>query len=215
MNKTRHLLPLCLCASLAVHLAVLLYMPATPPAPHSQLPGNAGLQLTLTRASAGTPPPPATPATERPAPSNRPLRKHIPEAPAKPLHHRQETTNTAESATAADSTLQTDPVALPETRTTAGSALTAQLHDAMLPYFHYPLLARRRGWEGTVRVGLRISADGKISQLRIVETSHHAVLDEAAIECLRKVRQMPGTLAWMDGRDSDIVLPVEYRLTDS
>jgi protein TonB len=84
----------------------------------------------------------------------------------------------------------------------------------MQPYFHYPLLARRRGWEGTVQVGLRISASGEISRVRIVRTSDHEILDRAALDCLNRMRRMPGALAWLDGHDSDIVLPVEYRLTD-
>jgi len=98
--------------------------------------------------------------------------------------------------------------------TAAGSPLQVQLLDALQPYFHYPVLARRRGWEGTVQVGLRVHANGRISDVRIIETSHHAVLDRAALDCLASIGQLPGAVAWLDGRDSDIVLPVEYRLTD-
>ena len=85
----------------------------------------------------------------------------------------------------------------------------------MQPYFSYPMLARRRGWQGTVRIGMRISADGHISRLHIVETSPHPLLDRAALATLGKVKSIPQARAWLAGRYSDIVLPVEYRLTDS
>jgi len=96
----------------------------------------------------------------------------------------------------------------------AGSPLEVQLLDALQPHFHYPLLARRRGWEGTVQVGLHVHADGRISHLHIVASSRHAVLDRAALDCLKRIGQLPGAMAWLDGHDSDIVLPIEYRLTD-
>ena len=95
------------------------------------------------------------------------------------------------------------------------SNLHTQVRHAMQPYFSYPMLARRRGWQGTVRIGMRISADGHISRLHIVETSRHPLLDRAALASLGKVKSIPLAEAWLAGRHSDIVLPVEYRLTDS
>ena len=77
------------------------------------------------------------------------------------------------------------------------------------------MLARRRGWQGTVKVGLRITAEGHISQLHIVEASRHPILDRAALDSLGCIETVPEAVAWLGGRHSDIVLPVEYRLTDS
>lgn len=214
MNPGHHVLPLFLGVSLAAHAAVLLYLP-DPPARSAQPHGDAGLQITLTRISGAAPsqatpedpapqaatPPPSRPVTD-PA-QTRPVPRHRP-APA----DRADVPDTVHAGNPAQ------PATAPETRIAAGSALLAQLRDAMQPYFHYPLLARRRGWEGTVQVGLRISASGEISRIRIVRTSDHDILDRAALDCLNRIRRMPGALAWLDGHDSDIVLPVEYRLTD-
>ena len=215
MIRGRQLLPLCICASLAAHLAVILYFPDLPP-PRAQRPGDAGLRVTLTRASAGTLSQATAAIAERPVAGSLPARRDTTPAAVEPAHHRRKTAAaTVHAASTAHTAIQLEPATTPETRNTAGSPLLAHLHDAMQSCFHYPLLARRRGWEGTVRVGLRISATGQISQLRIIESSHHAVLDQAAIDCLSRVRQMPGAMAWLGGHDSDIVLPVEYRLTDS
>jgi len=97
---------------------------------------------------------------------------------------------------------------------TATSQVRAALYAALRARFVYPRRARLRGWQGTVRVGVRVSAAGRILQLRIVESSHHAVLDRAALDCLDRIRQVPGAVAWLDGRARDIVVPIEYRLTD-
>lgn len=215
MTRGRHFLPLCICASLAAHLAILLYAPGLP-APSVHRPGDAGLMVTLTRASVSAQPKAAGLAVERPASSPLPQRDTT-TAPENPDYPPRETITdvTQTTTTAAHASHPADPVTAEETRIPSGSPLLAQLHAAMQPYFHYPLLARRRGWEGTVQVGLRISARGEIIQLRILKTSQHAVLDAAAIDCLSKIGQVPGAMAWLAGQESDIVLPVEYRLTDS
>jgi protein TonB len=100
-------------------------------------------------------------------------------------------------------------------RASLEAELRAQLRRALVPHFTYPLLARRRGWEGTVKVGVRIEADGTLTRLHLVETSHHAVLNQAAVESLRRIAQLPEAGTWLGGGHVDLVLPIEYRLTDT
>jgi protein TonB len=213
MNPGRHALPLFLGVSLAAHAAVLLYLP-DPPTRSARPLGDAGLQITLTRISGAAPAQatPADPAPQATPPPSRPVASRAQTRPAP--RHRPAIADSADAPDTVHAGNPAQPATAPETRIAAGSALLAQLRDAMQPYFHYPLLARRRGWEGTVQVGLRISASGEISRVRIVRTSDHEILDRAALDCLNRMRRMPGALAWLDGHDSDIVLPVEYRLTD-
>jgi len=215
MSHGRRPLPLFLGLSCALHLAVLLCLPAPPSPPARHWPGEAGLSVTLTRAAAGTGTPVPAPAAARHAATSRPPRPRAAPAPAaSALPDGQATAGAVPAAAPAP---ESHPADMPAAGNpaAAGVPLLTALRDAMQPYFHYPLLARRHGWEGTVRIGMRISASGQISRLHIVETSHHAVLDQAALDCLVRIRQLPGAVAWLDGHDSDIVLPVEYRLTDS
>jgi protein TonB len=100
-------------------------------------------------------------------------------------------------------------------RASLEAELRAQLRRALVPHFTYPLLARRRGWEGTVKVGVRIEADGTLTRLHLVETSHHAVLNQAAVESLRRIAQLPEAGTWLGGGHVDLVLPIEYRLMDT
>jgi TonB family protein len=78
----------------------------------------------------------------------------------------------------------------------------------------YPAIARRKGWQGVVKLELHIESDGLISALHIDETSGYAVLDRAAMESLQ-LASIPDAVRWLDGAAVDIVVPVEYRLIGS
>ena len=52
----------------------------------------------------------------------------------------------------------------------------------------YPLLARRRGWKGTVDVGLILLADGRVDAARLRRSSGYDVLDREAIEVAQRSR---------------------------
>jgi protein TonB len=77
----------------------------------------------------------------------------------------------------------------------------------------YPAIARRKGWQGVVRLELHIEPDGRISGLHIDQTSGYAVLDEAALQSLQ-LASIPDAAQWLHGEAADIVVPVEYRLID-
>lgn len=78
-------------------------------------------------------------------------------------------------------------------------------------HFHYPAIARQRGWEGRVVVGFRIERDGRLQERRVAHTSGFAVLDRAALDSLRKVER----IADAGGTRYDLEIPVVYRLTDA
>jgi protein TonB len=90
----------------------------------------------------------------------------------------------------------------------------AALHEALLPRFDYPSVARRRGWQGRVRVGLHVEADGDLSRIRLVESSGYVLLDKAAVKNVTELRNVPAVTQWLDGSDMDVILPVRYQLQD-
>ena len=55
----------------------------------------------------------------------------------------------------------------------------------------YPLAARRRGLSGTVHVEIIIRPDGMISAVAVADSSAHAVLDDAAVETIRRLAPEP------------------------
>jgi protein TonB len=98
--------------------------------------------------------------------------------------------------------------------TRLASQLEGQLRDALAPYFAYPMMARRNGWQGQVQVGLRVEADGRLSHVRIAHSSGYRLLDSAALATLSRINTVPKATGWLDGRHFDMVLPIDYRLID-
>lgn len=87
-----------------------------------------------------------------------------------------------------------------------------RLNLAFSEHFTYPRLAQRNGWQGMVKLGLRIEPNGQLSRIRVVSTSGFPVLDQAALETLYRISTLQGVDPWLNGTPFDTVLPVEYRL---
>lgn len=86
-------------------------------------------------------------------------------------------------------------IALPPARTPRPAAgATARIEKPRLVtdlsrlIKRYPAEARRKGWEGTVILDLRVAADGTLAEAAIHQTSGHRVLDQAALRMIRDAR---------------------------
>ena len=99
------------------------------------------------------------------------------------------------------------------TRENQDQHLRTSVMELIASKLNYPAIARRKGWQGIVRLELRIEADGRISNLQIDATSGYSVLDEAALQSLQ-LANVPDATQWLGGKAIDLVVPVEYRLID-
>jgi protein TonB len=75
----------------------------------------------------------------------------------------------------------------------------------------YPVLARRRQWQGTVVLEVLVKADGLVAELSVQQSSNHRVLDEAALAAVRNWRFTPGR----QGRQPvamKVLVPVRFGL---
>jgi protein TonB len=92
--------------------------------------------------------------------------------------------------------------------TSAGGEHDQRASCVYCPRPPYPLLARARGWQGSVDVGLLVLADGSVDTASVRRSSGYGVLDEAAMTVARCSRFTPpaasGLLAPLRGR-------IEYR----
>ncbi|HHH36614.1 MAG TPA: energy transducer TonB [Gammaproteobacteria bacterium] len=88
------------------------------------------------------------------------------------------------------------------------------LRSAILPHFHYPRLAQRRGWQGVVELGVQVNASGRLDRVWVKRSSGHRILDRAARRSLDQVTALPG-LTPLPGKAVEVILPVEFRLIDS
>ena len=59
------------------------------------------------------------------------------------------------------------------------------------PPIAYPLVARRRNYEGTVMLDVLVGSDGTVRDLRLADSSGHSVLDRSAMAQVRAWRFEP------------------------
>lgn len=78
----------------------------------------------------------------------------------------------------------------------------------------YPGVARRRGWEGTVILQVRVESDGHPAGVTVLESSGYSVLDEEAVRAIRTWRFEPARRG-TNQVSSMIEIPVRFRLVDS
>ena len=212
-----------LAVSLAVHAAAASVWFAADETLHQQI--NAGpVSIQLTRFTAGTT---ASERAAKPALAEQsvPMVEKPTNSPT--IQHSNRLRNTAPTAYemgSSRSSLHSKAATEQPAATTAhsaqdsersGSALLHALQSALIAHFDYPPLARRRGWEGIVQLGLRVEPDGQLSHVQLLESSGHSTLDQAALHSLAQVRQLPDVMHWLRGRHYDLVLPVRYQLIDS
>lgn len=76
------------------------------------------------------------------------------------------------------------------------------------PEPHYPLVARARGWQGIVDVGLLVLADGSVNDASLRRSSGYGVLDKAAIAVARQSRFSPPAV---NGLPAPLHGRIEYR----
>jgi len=78
----------------------------------------------------------------------------------------------------------------------------------------YPVLARRRGWEGTVHLLVLVFANGRVGDITIEKSSGYPLLDKTALKAVTRYRFVPG-------RQGDhpvamqVRIPVNFRLQDT
>lgn len=93
--------------------------------------------------------------------------------------------------------------------------LLGELQTRLSRYLAYPPLARERGWEGTVLLGLRVESNGHLEKIRIERSSGYAVLDHSALNSLNRLGHLAGVSPWLNGRSLDMQLPIIYQLVEN
>lgn len=84
-----------------------------------------------------------------------------------------------------------------------GPAQSAQ--RKLAEHLYYPEEAVAQGWEGEVRLLLRLDADGNVLDAQVASGSGHAILDQAAVRAAYAVGRMAGA-------GHELLLPVVFRL---
>lgn len=89
--------------------------------------------------------------------------------------------------------------------------LASVLHERIQALRRYPAEARRQHWEGRVVVRAVVQEDGEVVDVQVVQSSGYSVLDEDALNVLRRVS--PLRLTQSLGRPRVAIhLPIRYQL---
>jgi len=99
--------------------------------------------------------------------------------------------------------------------TTLENYLIGRLQTELSRHLVYPLLARERGWQGTVLISVVLAPGGVVQGLRLVHSSGHFLLDEASLTGLRKLHtlSLAGGHYWKD--PIEVMLPIRFQLIDN
>ncbi|MGK0674668.1 MAG: TonB family protein [Halothiobacillaceae bacterium] len=87
-----------------------------------------------------------------------------------------------------------------------------RVRQAIDKHKHYPRVARRLELEGRVVVAFTVEADGRLAGVRVVESSGSELLDEAALEAVRKAAPFPPFPDGVERRQWGFTLPLLFSL---
>jgi len=193
--------------------------------------------LTVTLSSAPTKPnspEPKAPVQQNPPPSEPTKPKVIPKPKPKPAPPKPVAKITEEPAPSKvpDVNLResTQEQKVPSQSVTAPSAPPSQAPSSSAEstsghfegpklnadYLHnprpdYPVQAKRMGWEGRVLLRVEVLANGNVGEVSIAKSSGHDLLDEAALDAVRRWKFVP---AKKDGTavHSSVNVPINFNL---
>lgn len=95
----------------------------------------------------------------------------------------------------------------PPSAASAAPQLAQQTAQRILAaHVYYPPEAVARGLEGEVRLLLTLAPDGRLTDALIAASSGHALLDQAALDAVQTMGELPDTGV------RELILPVVFRL---
>lgn len=187
-------------------------LPEKPKAPPRQDPPPKPARPEAARADSRHRPPAAVPSAPAPA-------RLVSELPAE-----RPAATVVSGASAAPPVVVAQGAASPVSVASAPSAGAGSATAAYSPasfnagYLHnpkpaYPMMARRRGLEGIVRLDVRVSVEGIPTAVKVRESSGHDSLDEAATTAVWHWKFVPAKRGGEPIEDM-VVVPVRFRLGD-
>jgi periplasmic protein TonB len=140
------------------------------------------------RAEPAVPPPP--PTRFEPAPASAPMPIAVPQtAPPE----------------------RASPAPEPEPHELMLSGYVRELERALAANQEYPRAARLRGWQGSVKMRVQFLPGGQLGQVSILRSSGFALLDQTALEMVRRA-ELPPAPDSLHHREFTVDVPVMFRL---
>ena len=86
------------------------------------------------------------------------------------------------------------------------------LANAIAKYKQYPKIAQIRGWQGTVIADLEIDNKGSVISVKIKKSSTYEVLDNEALEMIKKASPFPAPPESLRGKNFNVLVPISFKL---
>ena len=86
------------------------------------------------------------------------------------------------------------------------------LANAIAKYKQYPKIAQMRGWQGTVVADLEIDTKGAVISIKIKKSSTYEVLDNEALEMIKKASPFPAPPESLRGKNFNVLVPISFKL---
>jgi protein TonB len=86
------------------------------------------------------------------------------------------------------------------------------LANAIAKYKQYPKIAQMRGWQGTVVADLEIDTKGAVISIKIKKSSTYEVLDNEALEMIKKASPFPAPPEILRGKNFNVLVPISFKL---
>lgn len=106
--------------------------------------------------------------------------------------------------------------AVPSLASPSQSSLLAAYRQRLSEIFaaqqQYPRVAALRGWEGEVRLHLRVARKGNLLAVNLDHSSGFAVLDQHALAMLEQLASLPPLPDGLEASEIQVVVPVNYKL---
>lgn len=79
----------------------------------------------------------------------------------------------------------------------------------------YPPEARRVGYEGTVVISFTINLDGTLTDVRVINSSGHTILDRAAVMTIKRAAPFPSLKPYTTEQSLTLEVPITFRLKEN
>jgi protein TonB len=94
-----------------------------------------------------------------------------------------------------------------------GDSALAIPHQEGNPKPPYPEVARRRGYEGTVRLKVEVLTSGKVGKIWVKKSSGYEILDRSALKTVKDWRFIPARFGGIPVK-STVIVPITFTLKE-
>ncbi len=79
------------------------------------------------------------------------------------------------------------------------------------PHPEYPMIARKKGWQGKLLLNVHVNKYGNVTNIKVVKTSGFEILDKTSVETLKNWKFIPARIGKKNIKDN-LNIPVSFKL---